>query len=146
MPKRPKPKRAADLTAPRPYQVFVSHATPDKWVARMICEKIDAIPRAKTFRDDRDIQGGDDIPEALLEQIDYSAELLVLMTPASVARTWVLLEVGAAWHAGKRIIPVCYHVDVDKIPSMLQRTKAYPLNDFDRYLTELRDRIGRRGE
>lgn len=139
MARRPKVARRTEEI--RPYQVFVSHATPDKWVARMICEKIEAIPGAATFRDDRDIQGGDDIPGVLLEQIDNSAELLVLLTPVSVARPWVLLEVGAAWHAGLRIAPVWYHVEADKIPAILQKTKAYSLNDIDRYLAELRDRV-----
>ena len=91
MPRRPvKPK---SVTAP--YQVFVSHATPDKWVARTICEKIDGVLGAKTFRDDRDIDGGDDIPERLRMEIERSAELIVLLTPISVNRPWVLLEVGA---------------------------------------------------
>jgi hypothetical protein len=46
----------------KPYQVFVSHATADKWLAKAICEKFEATGAA-TFRDDRDIRGGDDIPE-----------------------------------------------------------------------------------
>jgi hypothetical protein len=126
------------------YQVFVSHATPDKWVATMICEKIDAIAAARTFRDDRDIQGGDDIPEVLRQQIQESAELLVLMTPVSIARPWVLLEVGAAWQAQKRIVAICYHVNAEQIPAMLRAAKAYTLNDFDRYLEEVRGRVERR--
>jgi hypothetical protein len=121
----------------------VSHATPDKWVARMICEKIDAIAGATTFRDDRDIEGGDDIPESLREQIQLSAELVVLITPVSVGRPWVMLEIGAAWELGKWIVPVCYHVDADKIPAILSKRKAYPLNEFDRYLEELRKRVER---
>ena len=48
----------------RPYQIFVSHATTDKWLARTICEKIEGTG-ATTFRDDRDISGGDDIPEEI---------------------------------------------------------------------------------
>jgi hypothetical protein len=138
-------KRRPSKPIPAPsaaYQVFVSHATADKWVARMICEKIDAIAGAKTFRDDRDIQGGDDIPEALREEIQRSSELVVVLTPVSVGRPWVMLEIGAAWLAGKRIVPVCYHVEPTTIPTILQKTKAILLNDFDRYLAELAARIG----
>ena len=47
------------------YRVFVSHARADKWIARTICDMIDAIPGAKSFRDDRDIEGGDSIPKRL---------------------------------------------------------------------------------
>jgi hypothetical protein len=51
-----------------PYLVFISHATADKWIAKVFCEKIEAIG-AKTFRDDRDINGGDDLPEQIRRQI-----------------------------------------------------------------------------
>lgn len=124
-----------------PYKVFVSHATADKWIARVICEKIDAVPGATTFRDDRDIDGGEDIPDVLNEQIERSSEVLVLVTPASVGRPWVFLEVGAAWKSNKWIVPICYHVEVDQIPKMLSRRKSYQLNDFDRYLEDVRKRM-----
>lgn len=86
----------------KPYQVFISHATADKWIARTICEKIEAVG-ATTFRDDRDIEGGDDIPEEIRRQIKRSKEILVLLTPQSIGRQWVILEVGAAWGWSKKI-------------------------------------------
>ncbi len=57
-------RKSSGKPAVKPYQVFISHATADKWLARVICEKIEAIGAA-TFRDDRDILGGDDIPEEI---------------------------------------------------------------------------------
>ena len=69
----------------KPYQVFVSHATADKWIAKILCEKIEGTG-ATTFRDDRDIEGGDDIPEQIRRQIKQSKEMVVLLTPASVER------------------------------------------------------------
>jgi hypothetical protein len=54
--KRPDRRRAEDVRTG--YQVFVSHATADKWIARVICEKLEQVG-ATTFRDDRDIAGGD---------------------------------------------------------------------------------------
>lgn len=91
-PKSLKPRR-------KPYLVFVSHATADKWLAITLCEKIEALG-AKTFRDDRDIAGGEDIPDAIREAIDRSDEMLILLTPKSVQSPWVLVEVGAAWQRG----------------------------------------------
>ena len=61
----------------KPYQVFLSHATADKWLATVLCEKIE-LTNAVCFRDDRDIEGGDDIPENLRKQIKKSQELVVL--------------------------------------------------------------------
>jgi hypothetical protein len=49
-----KKKKAVRKTPVKPYQVFVSHATADKWIAKVICERIDATG-ATSFRDDRDI-------------------------------------------------------------------------------------------
>jgi hypothetical protein len=133
----------------RPYQVFISHATADKWLAVTICEKIEQVTGASTFRDDRDILGGDDIPEEIRRQIKQSREMVVLLTPDSINRQWVLLEVGAAWGSSKRarITVVMNHVSVDPVPDMIKNKKAIPLNDFDHYLHELAQRVrGQRGK
>lgn len=132
----------------KPYQVFVSHATADKWLARAVCDRIESTG-ATTFRDDRDIRGGDDIPEEIRRQIKQSKELVVLLTPESIERQWVTLEVGAAWGWSKRvrIIILMCHVSVDPIPDMIRNKKAIPLNDFDHYVGELTQRVrGHHGE
>src|SRR5438552_7438617 len=132
-----KKKSPAGETPVRRYQVFMSHATADKWLAKVLCERIEATG-ATTFRDDRDIHGGDDIPEEIRRQIKQSREIVVLLTPQSVGRQWVTLEVGAAWGWSKRtrIILVMYHVSVDPIPDMIKNKKAIQLNDFDQYVNE----------
>ena len=140
---RPAKKQKPSPRSARPkFQVFVSHATSDKWLAVTLCEKIEATG-ASTFRDDRDIDGGDDIPEEIRSQIKQSRELVVLLTPDSVDRPWVLLEVGAAWGWRKnyRIVPVLCHVTVDAIPDIIKGKKAFHLNEFDQYLKELRKRV-----
>lgn len=126
----------------KPYQVFVSHATADKWLATTICEKIESTG-AKTFRDDRDIDGGADISETIRAEIKRSRELVVLLTPNSADRPWVLLEVGAAWGWSKnmRITAIMCHVDVDPIPGMIKSKKAIPINEIPGFLSELKARI-----
>jgi hypothetical protein len=136
------PKRNSNIQNENNYQVFISHATADKWVAKAICEKIEAIG-ASTFRDDRDIDGGDDIPEKIRRQIKHSQEMIVLLTPESVNRQWVLLEVGAAWGWRKnfRIVAILDHVDIDPIPEMIKSKKAIKINEFDNYLVEISTRV-----
>ena len=126
------------------YQVFVSHATADKWIATTFCEKIETTG-ATYFRDDRDINGGDSIPETIRTEIQVSRELVVLLTPDSIERPWVLLEVGAAWGRRKnyRIVPVLCHVSFDAIPDIIEGKKAFHINDFDKYLAELKRRISK---
>jgi len=126
----------------KPYQVFVSHATADKWLATILCEKLEEAG-ATTFRDDRDIDGGDDIPERIRAEIKRSRELVVLLTPHSVNRPWILIEVGAAWGWSKavRITPILCHVDMDPIPGMLKTKKAVHLNDCPNLFAEVKKRV-----
>jgi hypothetical protein len=125
-----------------PYLVFVSHGTVDRWIAKTICEKIETIGAA-TFRDDRDIDGGDDIPARIRRQIIRSNEVVVLLTPESVDRPWVLFEVGAAWgrKQNAKIIAILCHVEVDTIPDLIKSKKAVSINSFDEYLEELKHRV-----
>ncbi len=96
-----------------------------------------------TFRDDRDIDGGDDIPDRIRSEIKQSREVVVLLTPHSVDRQWVILEVGAAWGWSKnvRIIIIMCHVSVDPIPDMIKSKKAISLNEFDRFIADLTERV-----
>ncbi|MBN2580340.1 MAG: toll/interleukin-1 receptor domain-containing protein [Pirellulales bacterium] len=125
-----------------PYQVFISHATADKWIAKVLCEKIEATG-AKTFRDDRDINGGDDIPDQIRRQIIRSNEMIVLLTPESVDRLWVHWEVGAAWgrRSNARIVAILCHVSVDTIPNIIGSKKAVSINSFNDYLEALKKRL-----
>lgn len=125
----------------KPDLVFVSHATPDKWLATTLCEKIEAVG-ATTFPDDRDIDGGEDIPDQIRAAIDRADELLVLLTPESVGRAWVLMEVGAAWQRQVvRITAVRQHVGMEPIPAMLKSKRVLDLNEFPRFLDDLRGRL-----
>ena len=131
-------------TALQAHKIFISHATADKWVARMICERLEAAG-LDTFIDDRDIAGGDDIPLMIQAEIRRCAELVVLLTPQSVGRAWVMLEVGMALIRRCRINVLLYHVTVDGIPEMLKAKKAYNLNDAERYIADVKERATNRG-
>lgn len=125
----------------REYRIFISHATADKWIAKVICDKLEALG-ATTFRDDRDIQGGEEIPATIRGELRRADEVLVLLTPQSANRPWVQWEAATAWGFEKLIVVIQYHVDIVMIPPMLQSRKAMPLGDFDNYLAE----VGRRLE
>ena len=90
--------------------------------------------------------GGDDDEQFIRKKIIRANELLVVLTPDSVDRPWVLLEVGAAWGRRRdaRIIALLCHVTFDRIPDIIDAKKAYAINDFDEYLKSLKKRIGRR--
>jgi hypothetical protein len=140
-PKRPQPGRPR--SAAKAYRVFVSHATADKFVARTFCEKIDAVPGVVTFRDDRDIRGGDHIPEVIWDEVRAADELLVLLTPTAVTRIWVGMEIGMAYACGKRIVPIWYNIPTSAV-SLFANIRGYPIEGFADYLSDLRARAGRK--
>ena len=122
--------------------MFVSHSTYDKWIAKVLCEKLESISvGAETFRDDRDIDGGTSIPETIKAKIRQCSELLVLLTPESIHRDWIKLEIGMAEILDKRIIPVLYHVEPESILGILRERRAFRLDEFDDYLREVRKRV-----
>jgi hypothetical protein len=51
--------------------------------------------------------------------------LVVLLTPQSVARQWVIAEIAMAAILGKRIVPILYHVKPDEMFSLIRDAKAY---------------------
>jgi hypothetical protein len=126
----------------RSYRVFLSHATHDKFIAKVLCDKIEELGAA-TFRDDRDIEGGDAIPAAIQANIRDSDELLVLLTPQSSGREWVLIEIGIAIGVQRRIVPVFYHIDPKDVPGIIKDNRGFHLNDLGDYLEDLRNRIER---
>ena len=122
------------------YVVFISHSSKDKWIARQMVRLVEE-RGAKTFLDEKDIRGGDAIPDTVRRGIQRCDELIVLLSPYSVERQWVLIEIGVAWGLERRIIPIIDKVAVEQMPDMLAQHKAIDLNRFDEYLDELEERV-----
>ena len=129
-----------------PYQVFISHASTDTWVARQIAAHIRA-RGAATFLDEADIQHGDDIEERIYQAAGNSQELLVLLTPWAVTRPYIWMEIGLFWGSGKRIVGVLYGLSQqelitdERIPLLLKRGKMLDINRIDGYFDELQQRV-----
>jgi len=100
------------------------------------------VQRLETVWDNLCRESGD-LKSPIRTEIQVSRELVVLLSPDSIERPWVLLEVGAAWGRRKnyRIVPVLCHVSFDAIPDIIEGKKAFHINDFDHYLAELKRRV-----
>lgn len=124
--------------------VFISHSEKDRWIARQIANQIEEKGRSygiKTFLDEKDIVGGESIPEAIRNNIRNCSEFLVLLSRYSIDRPWVLIEIGAAWVLGKRIVAIIDKVTPEEMPDIITPYKAIDLNNFDEYLQQLLDRV-----
>jgi len=125
------------------YLVFISHSTKDRWIARQMAALIEEGGReygVRTFLDEKDIAGGDSIPESIRRNIQECSEFVVLLSRYSIDRPWVLIEIGAAWALGKRIVAIIDKVTPEEMPDIIASYKAIDLNSFDHYLEQLFNR------
>ena len=129
------------------FKVFVSHGAGDSWVARQMGRRIREDCEAGTFLDVDDVASGDNFKERIHAELHQAQELVVLFTPWSVTRSWVWIEVGVTWGQGKRVIAVLHGLSITQFEELaggkaiLEHINILELNDFDRYLTELRSRV-----
>jgi len=127
-------------------KVFISHSSTDTWIAEQIAAAIRRCG-AETFLDQADIKHGDDFEEKILQAADDSTELIVLLTPWSINRPYVWLEIGAFWARRKRMVGVLHGVTAkdlstdERIPVALKRLNMINLNDIESYLTQLDERM-----
>ena len=126
--------------------VFVSHAGTDTWVANQIAQEIRSCG-AVPFLDETDIDIGEDFEEYILAALDNAKELLVLLTPWALKRTYVWAEIGAAWGRRIPIVVILHGITASElqsdsgVPVILKRRNLINLNDIDEYFQQLRERI-----
>ena len=125
------------------YLIFISHSTEDRWIAKQMANLIEAKGRrhgVKTFLDEKDIAGGQSIPEEIKKNLKACNEFVVLLSQDSINRPWVLIETGGAWSHDKHIVAITYKITPDEIPKVITQYKAIDLNNFDDYIEELLQR------
>jgi len=125
------------------YRVFLSHSHKDRWIARQCARLIEeaAKPRVEVFFDEKDIEGGQSIPDSILTGIERCDEFVVLLSRNSKDRPWVLIEMGAAWGLRKPIVAILDNIGPKEMPDLLNPYKAIDLNDFDQYIHQFLKRI-----
>ena len=120
-------------------KIFISHSTSDRWVARRISDDLTQFG-FQTFLDEKDIETGESIDDAIQENLQDCDELLILLSPVALESHWVLLEIGGAKALGKRLIPILLHVGANELPNPISKGLARDLNEIDKYYDEVRQR------
>jgi hypothetical protein len=89
--------------------LFISHASVDVQVAEFLESQVRrSIAGLEVFRTSRagQISPGVEWATEVKDRLREAALFLILLTPSSVSRPWVLFETGAAWMARKPLVPV----------------------------------------
>lgn len=87
-----------------PHDVFISYATEDKATADAICAALDA-RGIRCWIASRDIMPSERYAKEIIEAIDASRVLVLVLSSNSNLSTFVASEVGRAFSKGLRIIP-----------------------------------------
>jgi hypothetical protein len=79
-----------------------------KAVQRLLQDKL--VGRGAVFlsADQKQILAGEDWLARIRKELDSAKIVILVLSPRSITQPWLNFEVGAAWLAGKTIIPVCF--------------------------------------
>jgi hypothetical protein len=122
------PDRLAELLdkiAPlRPsYDLFLSYAAADGAIASELRVDLER-QNVKCFMAEKDIAVATEWQDAIRDALLGANRILILITPRSLNRPWVFMEIGAAWALGKTLIPVLIQVNPTDLPDPLRRYQA----------------------
>ncbi len=127
-------------------KVFISHASADTWVARQIASHLHG-RGACTFLDEADIQTGDDFRERIIQAETDCSELVVLLTPWSIKRSYVLFEISCFLHSRKRVVGILHGLSAieamaDPVAGdLLVRRDLVDINGIETYFDEIGARV-----
>lgn len=130
------------------YLTFISHSSEDTWVAKKLSQECQTAG-TDTFLDEAQIAVGANFENDILAALRNANELVVLITPWALGRPYVWLEIGAAWFSGIPIIVLLLGVTTSEfqekanIPVALKQRNLLSLNNVDRYIAELAERVNR---
>jgi hypothetical protein len=105
------------------FDVFVSYAEGDSGIAEELRYELEN-RGLKCFMAKKDIEVAAEWQDSIRAALRGSKRVLVLVTPLSITRPWVLMETGAAWALGKPLIPALSQVAANDLPDPIRRYQA----------------------
>lgn len=121
--------------------IFISHTEADKMIADAVQDAVTTLLGAANisvvYSTSRELGSGVKFGENwfqwIAEQVRHAAVTLVLLTPSSVQKPWVLWEAGAVYGAAlaepqaqlRKIRPIAFQIGMNDIPSPLVSSNAH---------------------
>lgn len=119
------------ISAQRRTRLFISHSHDDTNLADAWRELINAVTEGAIdvwYSNDKRVSGGvaygEEWRKAITDTIRECKSVVVLITPGSSERAWLIWESGFAQGMGKVVIPVLYYVSKDHLHSVFQTRQA----------------------
>ena len=126
------------------FGVFVSHASTDGPVAERLAMGLRAMGY-NSWYDKWELKGGDSIVQRIQDALSASDVLIVVLSPRSVASSWVKRELNSVLMAqlsGQQVLVIPVLIETCEIPKLLTDTLHVDLRkDFESGFLELLDAI-----
>jgi hypothetical protein len=130
--------------AKQAFQVFLSHASADKELARAIVKRISS-HGIKVWIDEANIRVGESIPEKIADGLGSSTSICLLFSNAASQSQWVMREFNSFLHEAmtqnKAIIPC--RLDETKLPVLIRDLRYADFSgDFEIGMSSLMNAVG----
>ena len=118
-----------------PPRLFISYSRGDGREFAEEFERRIAKEDLTSWRDLKDIEGGEDIRAQALKGIEDAEHLVLVLTPRSLESDWVKREYRHAWLRGKRVSPVLGDLSLrmDDLPPWMRRGDVYDPTEPERW-------------
>ena len=132
------------------YKIFFSHGGDDTFIVKEFLKPKVENSGASVFLDAGRIEYGEDFRQTILKELGSCDELLVLFTPSSIQRPWVIAEIGAILIREKRVVAIRYGPSEEQLHtlglmSLLGTRSLLRMEDFDEYVKQLSRRVQENG-
>jgi hypothetical protein len=122
------PNRLAEflikIAPPKPtFDLFLSYASADGATASELRAALER-KNVRCFMAERDVAVGTEWQDAIRNALIGAGRILILITPRSLNRPWVFMEIGAAWALGKSLIPALVQVNPNDLPDPIRGSQA----------------------
>jgi len=114
-------KRQRDATGG--YDIFISCASMDSLIANELRVELEQAGLV-CFMAEKNIEAGSDWSEEIRKALYQSDKIVLLVTPNSLNRPWLLFETGAAWILRKTVIPALMYVEPEQLLDPTSRQQS----------------------
>jgi hypothetical protein len=125
---------------PFDFDTFISYAASDTKVATELKDELEA-SGLRCFLAAKDIGAGTEWQGAIHAAMKGSRRVVLLVTPYSRDKPWLLLEAGAAWALDKPVFPALAYVRPEELVDPIRRFQARNVEskeDRQKFIEELR--------
>lgn len=125
------------------YDVFISYSNGDSESANELSDKLNT-QGFRCFLAEAELEIGKRWMESIHSAIKGSKIVIVLLTPRSINKPWVLIETGAAWALDKPLVPALKFVDTNQMVDPLKEYQGRVIetsNQVDNLIMEVSELI-----